>query len=256
MHRYELLLLVIAIGLQGLIIRFLMLRGTWRKFPLFFLYFIYCFVQGIGMLVTFLKPEVYFYFFWFSAPLEILLTVVAVLESFWAVFRSFRLLYWFRFVLPAAIATALAYSAWQGYHFYRSVVGESPAAEGIVKAVMTAHYSILAVVILFFLLVRVLDVAWRVHEYRFMLGFGVASLAAAFGASVRAVFDSRFDLISRDAAPIGYLMALLIWLSAAIHPVPEQPVFQTLSDAQVQELVENLRIQLRSLSSFVRKSRL
>src|SRR5713101_6456445 len=113
MHRYELLLPAICIALQIPIVVFVTLWGTWRKFPFFSWYLIFCLLREIVTSATFSNPDAYYYFFWISEPWEIVLSILAMLESFWAVFRSFRLLHWFRFVLPAAIATALAYSAWQ-----------------------------------------------------------------------------------------------------------------------------------------------
>ena len=253
MYWTELAAQSISIALEISII-VLLLRADSRKFPFFSGYLVFILLRTLVGSVALSNPSFYFYFYWISAPVEIVLTVLAVLESFWRVFRSFQLLLWFRFVLPGAIASALAYSAWRGYRM--PPVQATPTGAAIIHAIVTSHYVIVTVALLFLLLAAFLGVSLQLYEHRITLGFGVASLAVAFGGTVRIAFGPVSDFVSREAQPLGYLVALLIWLSAAIHPVPEQPVFQTLSDVQVKELVENLRIQLRSLSSFVRKGRL
>lgn len=254
MHWIDLAIFAVGVALDILIIAFLARSGAWLKFPLFSGYLIFITLRATIGAAILSQERLYYDFYWISAPVEIVLTVLAVLESFWRVFRSFQLLLWFRFVLPGAIASALAYSAWRGYRM--PPVQATPTGAAIIHAIVTSHYVIVTVALLFLLLAAFLGVSLQLYEHRIMLGFGVASLAVAFGGTVRIAFGPVSDFVSREAQPLGYLMALLIWLSAAIHPVPEQPVFQTLSDVQVKELVENLRIQLRSLSSFVRKGRL
>ena len=236
------------IALEVIAIAFLLWWRTWRSFPVYSSYIGFVLLRDLSFAVTLSHPSTYYLFFWLSAPVDIVLTILATLESFWRVLRSFQLLRWFRLVLPAAIVAALTYSAWTGYRF--PPVEAAPAGAAIIQATVTLHYVILSIAILFFLLAALLHVPWRVHEHRLILGFGVASLAVAFQGTVRAVFGAHAAAISQQVPPIGYLVALLIWLSAVVHPVeqdraiPEPPV----------ENLENLKFQLRNLRSFVRKS--
>jgi len=87
------------------------------------------------------------------------------------------------------------------------------------------------------------------HESRFMLGFGLASLAVILGGTVRAVFGSRFVFLSSKFPAACYIVALLIWLSALIHPLPEARAVEAPSEGQL----DDLKIQLHHLRSFVRK---
>jgi len=93
--------------------------GGWREVPVFLAYLVFILLRTIVGSIALSHEAFYFEFYWISAPLEIGLTVLAVLESFWRVFASFRLLRWFRLVLPASVAAALGYSAWRGYHYDR-----------------------------------------------------------------------------------------------------------------------------------------
>ncbi len=248
MNPSELLIASICAALGLLIVRQLLSLSIWRTFPVFTVYSAFVLIQTLLGIATVSHPRYYFYFFWLTAPVEILLTILATLESFWRVLRSFQLLRWFRFVLPAAILIALGYAALQGYRF--PPVEATPAQAAIINVTVAAHYAILAVAVLFFALVALLHVPWRVHEHRFMLGFGIAALAVAFGGSVRAVFGSHFEFVSRQAQPIGYLIALLIWFSAVVHPVVKDGA---ISEPPV-ENVAGLKSQLRNLRSFVRNS--
>lgn len=234
--------------LEFFVIAFLLRWRTWRTFPVYSIYIVFIVIRAVVLLGARSQQEAYYLVYWLSAPVEILLTILAVLESFWRVLCSFRLLRWFRLVLPAATVGALAYSAWKGYQF--PPVEATPAGAAIIRASVTSHYVILSIAIIFFLVVALLHVPWRIHEHRFLLGFGVASLAFAFGGSVRAVFGSHFEFVSRQAPPIGYLVALLIWLSAVVHPVAKDGA---ISEPPV-EIVAGLKLQLRNLRSFVRNS--
>ncbi len=219
----------------------------WRSFPAYSIYILFALLQAIAFAVTLSYPRTYFLVYWLTAPVEILLTILATQESFWRVLRSFQLLRWFRFVLPAAVLAALAYAAWQGYRF--PPVEATPAGAAIINAAVTSHYVILAIAILFFLLATLFNIPWRIHEYRFVLGFGIASLAVVLGGTVRSVFGAQFASVSQHAQPIGYLIALLIWLSAVVHPMPEG---RAILEPPV-EMLGGLKFQLRNLRSFVRK---
>ena len=245
---FQWIILVSDVALEVAVVAFLFrCRIAWN-FPVFYAYIVFVLLRDLVLTEALSHPHIYFFAYWMSSPVHIFLTILATLENFWRVFRSFQLLRWFRFVLPTAILVALAYAAWQGYRF--PPVEATPAGAAIINVTVAAHYMILAVSVLFFLLVVLLNTPWRIHEHRFMLGFGVASLAVAFGGSVRSVFGSHFDWISQQAQPIGYLVALLIWFSAAVHPVPEN---HRLATPPVENL-GGLKFQLRNVRSFVRKN--
>jgi hypothetical protein len=250
MHSIELVVQAVCIALEIVTLAFLWRLGGWRQLPVFSAYLIFILLRTVIGSLALSSPSFYFKFYWISAPLEILFTIAAVLESFWRVFGSFRLLRWFRVVLPAVFGGALAYSAWRGYYYDRfALVEMPPAASALVRAIVMMHYAILAVAILYFAQAALLHVTGRVHEDRLVLGFGVASLAAAFGGSIRGAFGEALGIVSREAQPVGYLIAVCLWLSAVTYPGLGGSSHTEMRN----DFIVDLQFQLRNLRSFVRK---
>jgi len=199
--------------------------ATWRSagLALFFGYLCYGLVRTTACAITLSRPHVYFYVYWATEPLAVILSILAVYECFRRVFRIFFLLRWFRFVFPASIAIALLGSALVSYISpprHASVAGAM-----IISAMTAAQYVILAVSTVFFALVLLLAVRCGTHVYRVVMGFGFSSLATAAAAVVRSVFVAQFAFFSSMFPGIVYVFVLAIWLTAMLHPLPPEPVF-------------------------------
>ena len=93
----------IGVALEVFVIVFFSRSRAWCKFPAFSIYITFILLRNLLLIATFTHSQAYFLCYWLTAPVEILLTILATLESFWRVLRSFQLLRWFRFVLHAAI---------------------------------------------------------------------------------------------------------------------------------------------------------
>src|SRR5438045_4519653 len=115
MHRLGLVLEWSSVALQVWIFVLMGRRNLYRRFPLFAFYIAYLILATILRSLFLSNQHIYFYVYWFTEPGEILLAILAVHESFRAVFRAFYLLWWFRFLFPGAIAAALTYAAWHAY---------------------------------------------------------------------------------------------------------------------------------------------
>jgi hypothetical protein len=90
-------------------------QRLYARFPLFAAYIAYVAVQMVLRSAFLANQHFYFYVYWLTAPIEVILSLLAAHESFLKVFRSFYLLWWFRIFFPGAIVVAVAYSAWKGY---------------------------------------------------------------------------------------------------------------------------------------------
>ena len=241
---------LICIVVQLVILALMFRRKLCPRFPIFATYVAYVIVQMILRSVFLSNRRVYFYVFWITAPVEMILAILAVHESFLKVFRSFYLLWWFRILLPGAIVGTLAYSGWRGY--VSPPVRASAAAAAIISAALTAQYIILAMAFVFFGLAMFLHVPLRIHEYRFVLGFAISSLGVAFGGTVRSVFGTNFRFLSEMLPAAVYLFALLVWLSAVVHAHPsnERVLREQVSGEQ---MISELRRQSQLIRAFLRK---
>jgi hypothetical protein len=120
---------------------------------------------------------------------------------------------------------------------------------------MMAQYVILTVFIAFFVLAKLLQVPWRIHEYRIVAGFGLSSGVTALAAGVRSVFGTRFPFISDMLPAVSYLLALGIWVSAAAHSLPAKPVSggDRPTQADLEQLVSHLRGDLAIVRALLRR---
>jgi len=216
-------------------------RNLARAFPFFSGYVLYNLVTTIVGSITLSNGPVYFYVYWITTPLSAILAVLAVYESFRSVFRPFYLVRWFRLCFPGAIALALLYSLLTGYF-------SPPAhARGIYSAIISgmlmAQYVILTISIAFFVLAKLLQVPWRIHEYRIVAGFGLSSGVTALAAGVRSVFGTRFPFVSDMLPAVSYLLALGIWVSAAAYPLPAKAASggERPTQEELEQLVNRLR---------------
>jgi hypothetical protein len=241
---------ITGIALEICILVLLWRRNLFRTFPLFFSYVLYVLIRTIVCLVTLSTPYVYFYVYWITAPGEVILMILATYESLLRVFRVFYLLPWFRVVFPAGIAMALLYSGVRGY--LSPPVHASAVSAAIISAMLTGQYVILTIALGFFALARLLRVPWRIHEYRFVLGFGISAVATALAASVRSDFGTRFAFLSGMLPAVTYILVLAIWLSAVVHPLPARSKIEAAGE-QPEEVVRRLRQELAAIRSLLRR---
>ena len=215
MNRLDLTIAVTGITLEVGILVLMAKRHLYRQFPVFASYIAYVILQVVLRSALLPYEHLYFLAYWITAPVEVILSILAVHESFRRVFGAFYLVRWFRFCFPGAIALAMLYSLLTGYF-------SPPAhAHGIYSAIISgmlmAQYVILTISIAFFGLAKLLQVPWRIHEYRIVAGFGLSSGVTALAAGVRSVFVTRFPFVSNMLPAVSYLLALGIWLSADLR---------------------------------------
>jgi hypothetical protein len=241
MYRLGLAVQITSITLLGCILVLMAKRRLYVQFPLFTSYIAYTILQTVLRAAFLSNIHLYFLVYWFTAPCEVILSILAAHESFRRVFRVFYLARWFRSCFPEAIALALLYSFLMGYF--------SPPAHArgiyaaIISGMLMAQYVILTISIAFFVLTKLLQVPWRIHEYRIVAGFGLSSGVTALAAGVRSVFVTRFPFLSDMLPAVSYLLALGIWLSAMAYPLPAQAVSSDEKPAleELQQLVSRLR---------------
>jgi len=239
-----------SVALQVWIFVLMVRRNHYRRFPLFALYTAYLILATALRSLFLSNRRIYFYIYWFTEPGEILLAVLAVQESFRAVFRAFYLLWWFRFLFPGAIAAALGYAAWHAYA--HPPFHASPIGAAIISMAIAAQYVIICITVLFFVLLRIIRVRRRPYEFSIVFGFGISALALAFAGLVRSEFGTKFSFLSEWLPGVAYLVAVVIWLSAMLGEEPKNGHIIAVRPSS-EELVDDLRNQLQTLKKFLGK---
>jgi hypothetical protein len=241
----ELIIEWLPIALQLWICVLFARRSLYRRFPLFLLYTV---VQiGTGLVrVTLLNSKDYFYAFWWTAAVQALLSVLALQESFRAVFGAFYRLSWFRQLWPGTVALIWAYAAWRAWanpplHFTR-------AGAMLVSVAIVASYTIVGLVLLFFLLVKVIRVRWHLYEFNIVYGVGLTALGMMIAALVRSEFGTKFAWLTEWGPPVAYLAAVIVWLSAFLRKEP-QITIDTPPELLLQEMRKDLNIVRRIFRS-------
>ncbi len=226
-------------------------KHLYRRFPLFTLY------TAALVLVTILRSaflshrHAYFYVYWLTEPAEVLLAVLAVHESFLAVFRGFYRLTWFRLLFPGAIVTALAYSAWKAYA--HSPIHASRWGAAIISTSIASQYVILGICVLFFLLERAFSVHWRLYEFRIVFGFGIAALGDVAAGVIRSELGSKLSFLSEYLPGLLFLMAVIVWLSAMLEEEPSGAATIAGTTQERKAILEGLRYHMQVLRKFVGK---
>jgi hypothetical protein len=244
---------ITGVALEICILMLMANRRLYRQFPAFASYVAYVMLQTALRFAFHSNIDLYFSVFWFTAPVEVILSILAVHESFRRVFRVFYLARWFRFCFPGAIALALLYSLLVGY--FSPPAQASGFYAAIISGMLMAQYVILTISVAFFVLAKLLQVPWRIHEYRIVAGFGLSSGVTALAAGVRSVFVTRFAFASEMLPAVAYLLALGIWVSAAAYPLPAQAVSEAERPApeDVEELVRRLRQDLAIVRALLKR---
>lgn len=194
-------LLAVPAALWAAILALVRRRRLFTRFPLFAAYTAYVLICTVLKLVTLSNRGLYFYVYWFSEPGEVILSILSVYESFIRVFGDFYRLVWFRILFPGTIILALSYSAWYAYaHPPEHAKGWAAA---IISTAVAAQCITLGISVLFFALLRLLNIPSRVYESRIVMGFGVSSVVYALSGVLRsegAAVSVRQSILAGDSA--------------------------------------------------------
>jgi hypothetical protein len=228
----------LPVTLQVWILVLLARKGLYRRFPLFLLYTLVQIGTGLAR-AALVGSKDYFEVFWWTAATQALLSVLALHESFRAVFGAFYRLPWFRLLWPGTVALIWAYAAWRAWahpplHFTR-------AGAMLVSVAIVASYTIVGLVFLFFLLVKVIRVRWHLYEFNIVYGIGLTALGMMIAALVRSEFGTKFAWLTEWGPPVAYLAAVLVWLSAFLRKEPQIKI-DTPPELLLQEMREDLSI--------------
>jgi hypothetical protein len=237
---------VAGIALQAWLAALLMRRKVQSPFPMFLAYVLFTLAASIAKLCVYSNYRTYYFVYWGTESIAVLLATLALLEVFRWIFALFWLSWWYRgflygsivFVLGIAIANAVLNPP-----AYMGSIGALIYSSGI-----AVNFLQLTIFMVFWLLSRHLLVGFRRYAFGIMLGFGVSSFGALSARLLRSVFGTKLNVVSAYIPPVAYILALVFWLHVFWREEP--PETQRSMPITMEELAEQVREYTRILKKF------
>jgi hypothetical protein len=213
---HNVLLLVISAGLQIYILALLLKRRLQRRFIWFFVYTLYVLLESIVRLAASGNHRIYSIVYWATEPVDLVMTVLALRESFLYIFWPAARWPWFRWVFWCGFGLATGYGCW--------IAWALPPREPKSLAAMYIHleFAVDVVISVFGLLyaglIRLFGILEHQRESAIILGFTANACLGNFGWLTRSVFGTRFKLLSGLVVAVAYIVGELIWTRDLLRP--------------------------------------
>jgi hypothetical protein len=205
-----------ALGLEIWLVFVLYRRRVDKLAPVFFSYILISAPVSLARAVTVHNYIVYYFTYWTSELLLILLSLTALNQVFWYMFRGFDFAWWLRPVYYAAILVAL------GITIRMAIVSppviHDPFASFILDAEITANMIRGGIVALFAALTKSLVVRFQRYPFGIVLGFGVSSVGPMAAYFAFSAFGTKVSGLKDILASVSYIIALVIWLRVFSRP--------------------------------------
>lgn len=223
MKTSELTLALSGLGLQFGLCVLLLVRRFQRPFRSFVAYSVFSvIVSGAGLLVRNFS-SVYFYFYWASEIFYLILTMAALHEMIYVVFRNFYTLRWFRFIFPTIGILMILLALLRTFLTPRPVA-ENPLFAIVISLEILIRLLQFGLLMLFFVLVWFFHMRWRQIPLGIALGFGIAAAGILGVLLLRSEFGTKVDPLVRIIPPIAYIIAVAVWLVTFLTGEPERVV--------------------------------
>jgi hypothetical protein len=192
-----------------------------KRFIWFFAYIVYALLEAIAQLAVLGNPRMYSKVYWFTVPLDVLLTLLALRESFLGIFWPETRLRWFRWVFWSGISLALIYGGWEAWALPPRQAGR------LFVVILDLEIALNIVISIFGLLyggfIRLFGILEHQRETAIILGFTANASIATFGWLTRSVFGTRFRLLSAWVPAVAYIVAVTIWATELLRPERKLP---------------------------------
>jgi len=202
--------LPIALCLEIWLAVLLYRRRVYERFQLFFSYIVISVPVTLVRVLTINHYFAYFYMYWASELLLILLSIAALDQVFWWTFRGFDSIWWLRPLYYGAILLAL------GVTIRMAIVSppvlKHPIISFIVDAEITANMVRAGIVALFASLVKPMIVRFQRYPFGIILGFGFSSVGPCIAYIAFSAFGTKVTAFKDLIQSVSYIVALVIWL--------------------------------------------
>jgi len=248
---------VITLALQVVIIGLMWRKKLAGRFPFFFSYVLYQIGEGIFRWIVEQSKGTgswaYYYTYWSTEAVDIVLLSCALWESSWHVFRCFRKLQWFRRFLITCIGGILAYSVISA--LVDRPLGVGPGLSIITRLDLIATFVPTGLAILFFgFVLRYEAWRWFTRETSIIMGLGITSAVGILTMAARSYFGKKVFAMTVSIGPWAYVAAELVWIREFLQPEPP-PVMTQEEYKLVRPLMEEISKALDRYSEALKKVR-
>ena len=200
-------------------------RRVYKLAPVFFSYIVISGPVSLARLLTIKHYNVYFFVFWASELLLILLSLSALNQVFWLTYEGVHFLWWFRWLYYGAILLALGITVRMA--IVSPPVAAHPGISFIVDAEITANMIRTGIVALFALMVNPMAVRFQRYPFGIILGFGASSIGPCIAYFPFSAFGTKVEKFTALVSSVSYIAALVLWLwvfsQADTKPVKMEP---------------------------------
>jgi len=239
MTKAELTLPCVGIVLQLCVVLVLVGRRSYVPFPFFFGYLLFGAISTAVNLAVRKNQLYYFYSYWVSEGLGILLTFLAIQEAFRSVFRNFYSLRWFKLSFPV-IGILIVFVALLRAVFFRPA-HDKPVNVALISLEIAVGFLQFGIFCVFILLVRFFHMRWQQHAFGIVLGFGIAAAGSLVAFLLRSEFGTNLNQMLRIATPLTYIIGVAIWLATFLRQEPKDETRGDSTPFTPEQMIAELR---------------
>ena len=217
---------MVGTGMQAGLCLLLLMRRSYREFPIFFLYSALSVVGAIAGLAVSNNIALYGNVYWTNEALGVFLVFFALQESFRSVFRNFLGMRWFGWLFPGIGLLMIVVAV------LRTILLPRPAHSLFTVTILALEIGVgflqFGIFSLFIVLIGIFHLRRRQHPVGIVLGFGISAAGALVAYLLRSEIGTKFDPVVRIAPPIAYIIGVAVWLATFLR---EEPSSETKGDS-------------------------
>jgi hypothetical protein len=237
MGKLGLVTLISGLFLQVWLAALLLHRKIPKLFPMFFAYVAFSAGATVARLWAFSDYRVFYFVYWGTEAIAVVLITLALLEVFRWIFALFWQSWWYRGFLYGAILLVL------GLAIANAVLNPPahmhPIGAAIFSSGIVLNFMQLTIFAVFWLLSKHLQIGFRRYAFGIMIGFGVSSFGTLFAMVLRSGFGTNFTTVSAYIPPVADILALGFWLHVFWRKEP--PEAERSLPLTPEELAEQMR---------------
>lgn len=230
---------VAGTALEACLCFLLLTRRRYLQFRFFTLYTTVSVLAGIALIATRNNPSIYFDLYWSGEAVIVVMTFLALQESFYLVFRNFLSIRGFRLLFPGIGILMLLVAVLRAIS--HPVAEASWRASTIISLEIAVGFLRVGIFCLFILLVQFFHMRWRQYAFGVVLGFGIEAASYLVLFLLRSEFGTKFNPVVRITPAITYIIQVTVWIATFLRAEVAFPARDRPQALTPEQMVSDLR---------------